>query len=144
MLVRIEPARSDDLAAIESLLERSQLPRAEIERHLGAAVVARDGTRIVACAAVEVYGPSGLLRSVAVDPDRRGQGLGIRVTDAALALARRRGVRYAYLLPETATEFFPRFGFRTIPRSEVAPAVLQTVEFTRACPASALVMVKEL
>ena len=144
MEVRIEPAVASDLVAIVALLERSQLPRAEVERHLGAAVVARDGAQVVGCAAVELFGPSGLLRSVAVDPDMRGQGLGVRLTDAALALARRRGVRYVYLLTETAAEFFPRFRFRTLPRTEVAPAVQQSIEFTRACPASALAMVKEL
>ena len=144
MEVRIELAHADDLAAIVSLLERSQLPRAEIERHLGAALVARDDARVVGCAAVELYGSVGLLRSVAVDPVRRGAGLGARLTDAALALARRRGVRYAYLLTESAAQFFPRFGFRTIARGDVAPAVQQSVEFTRACPESALAMVKEL
>ncbi len=144
MEVRIEPAHADDLPAIVSLLEHSKLPRAEIERHLGAAVVARDGARVVGSAAVEVYGPAGLLRSVAVAAERRGQGLGRRLTDAALELARRRGVRHLYLLTETAGEFFPRFGFRTIPRAAVAPAVQQSIEFTHACPASALAMVTEL
>jgi amino-acid N-acetyltransferase len=144
MEVRIEPAHADDLPAIESLLEDSGLPRAEIERHLGAAVVARAGPHLVGSAAVELYGPAGLLRSVAVASERRGQGLGRRLTDAALELARRRGVRHLYLLTETAGEFFPRFGFRTIPRTAVAPAVQQSIEFTRACPESALAMVTEL
>ncbi|MGH7538286.1 MAG: GNAT family N-acetyltransferase, partial [Gemmatimonadales bacterium] len=94
--------------------------------------------------AVELYGTTGLLRSVAVDATLRGQGIGVRLTDAALALARRRGVRYVYLLTETAARFFPRFGFRTIPRSEVAPAVRESVEFTGACSESAVAMVKEL
>jgi amino-acid N-acetyltransferase len=102
MEVRIEPARADDLPAIVSLLEHSGLPHAEIERHLGAAVVARDGTRLVGSAAVELYGPAGLLRSVAVAAEQRGQGLGRRLTNAALELARRRGVRHLYLLTETA------------------------------------------
>jgi amino-acid N-acetyltransferase len=144
MELRIEPAHPDDLPAIVSLLEHSGLPRAEIEQHLDAAVVVRDGTRLVGSAAVELYGAAGLLRSVAVAAEQRGQGLGRRLTNAALELARRRGVRHLYLLTETAAEFFPRFGFRTIPRTAVAPTVQQSIEFTRACSASALAMVTEL
>ncbi len=142
--VLIDSACPDDLPAIVSLLERGGLPRAGIERHVGTAVVARDGTQVVGCAAVELYGTAGLLRSVAIDPDARGQGLGLRLTDAALALARTRGARTVYLLTETATEFFPRFGFRPIPRDQVAPAVRQSVEFRGACPDTAQAMMAEL
>ncbi len=146
MPLTIEPARPGDLDAILALLARSRLPVAGIEQHLAAAVVARDGAgaRVVGCAAVELYEADGLLRSVAVDPDRRGQGLGVRLTDAALALARTRGVHSVYLLTETAADFFPRFGFRRIPRDAVSPAVRGSVEFTTACPDTALAMVTEL
>ena len=53
-------------------------------------------------------------------------------------------MRTVYLLTETAAEFFPRFGFRPIARDTVDPAVRASVEFTSACPDTALVMVKEL
>jgi len=65
-------------------------------------------------------------------------------TAAALDLARRRGVRTVYLLTETAAQFFPKFGFRSIPRSEVDKAVLSSTEFTTACPQTALVMARAL
>lgn len=106
--------------------------------------MAREGARVTGCAAVERYGTAGLLRSVAVDQERRGAGLGIRLTTAALELARARGVRTLYLLTETAAGFFPRFGFQPIARADVAPAVRASVEFTSACPDTALAMVKEL
>jgi amino-acid N-acetyltransferase len=77
---------------------------------------------------------------VAVAPEHRGTGLGIRLTKAALDLAASRRVPAVYLLTETAGGFFPRFGFRPIPRSAVPAGVLGSVEFTSACPASALVM----
>jgi amino-acid N-acetyltransferase len=140
----IEAARSGDLPAILSLLERGGLPAAGLDQHLEAAVVAREGTRVLGCAAVEQYGDAGLLRSVAVDPSSRGLGLGIRLTEAALTLARSRGVRTVYLLTETAARFFPRFGFRPISREEVAPAVRRSVEFTEVCAVTAQAMVAEL
>ena len=144
MSMTIEPAQSGDLPAILSLLERGGLPAAGLDQHLEAAVVAREGTRVLGCAAIELYGQAGLLRSVAVDPAARGLGLGIRLTEAALALARGRGVRTVYLLTETAAQFFPRFGFRPIPREQVAPAVRRSVEFTEACAVTAQAMVAEL
>ena len=144
MDVPIESARSDDLPAILSLLDTHQLPHAAIDQHLDDTLVARDGGRLVGCAAVERYDAAGLLRSVAVAEERRGSGLGIRLTTAALAHARARGIHTVYLLTETAADFFPRFGFRPVARTAVAPAVQQSVEFTSACSKTALVMVKEL
>jgi amino-acid N-acetyltransferase len=133
-----------ELPKLVRLLERSRLPTDGIAQHLASTLVARDGRRLVGSAAVESYGRVGLLRSVAVDEALRGLGLGVRLTEAALALARARHLDRVYLLTETAGEFFPRFGFRPISRAEVDPAALQSVEFTTACPTSALVMTLEL
>ncbi|HMA44007.1 MAG TPA: arsenic resistance N-acetyltransferase ArsN2 [Gemmatimonadales bacterium] len=144
MTISIEAARQEDLAAILALLDQHRLPHAGIERHLADAVVARDGASLAGCAAVERYGAAGLLRSVAVDGPRRGTGLGGRLTAAALAHARAQGVRTVYLLTDTAAGFFPRFGFRPIPREAVAPAVRASPEFTGACPDTAMAMVKDL
>src|SRR6266567_3236122 len=49
-----------------------------------------------------------------------------------------------YLLTETAGQFFPKFGFTAITRAQVESAVLESPEFTTACPKSAMVMVKQL
>jgi amino-acid N-acetyltransferase len=140
----ISLATPPDLPAVFDLLDRSRLPRAGLAEHVGSTLVARDQVGIVGTAALEVYGDCALLRSVAVAPERRGQGMGHAVTTAALDLARRRGLRAIYLLTETAADFFPKYGFRPVPRSAVAPAVLASTEFTTACPDSALAMVRTL
>jgi amino-acid N-acetyltransferase len=137
-------ARTDDLPAILKLLEQSGLPCDGLAEHFGLALVAREGDRVVGSAAVERYGDAGLLRSVAVDPAHRGQGLGARLVGAALEHARQHGLQSVYLLTTTAPDYFPRFGFRPIARDDVAPAVQESVEFTSACPASALVMRADL
>ena len=49
-----------------------------------------------------------------------------------------------YLLTETASGFFPRFGFHPTHRAAVDLAVQQSVEFTSACPASMHVFVATL
>ena len=86
--VTIESAKSEDLPAILALLERSGLPLAGYADHLATALVGRQEQRIVASAALEVYGPAVLLRSVAVDASQRGHGLGKRIVLAAVALSR--------------------------------------------------------
>ena len=138
--MNIHAASSTDLSEILALLKRSDLPVAGIERHVATTLVARNSGRLVGCAAVEVYGPTGLLRSVAVAQDQRGAGLGQRLTETALELARRQGVRDIYLLTTTAGKFFPRFGFVPIPRDQLDAALDQSEELRGACPASALAM----
>jgi len=140
----ITPAASADLPAIVDLLAASKLPRASIEDHVASTLVARHNAAVVGTAALELYGDAALLRSVAVATPLRGRGLGVALTAAALDLARRRGVRTVYLPTETAAGFFPKFGFTAITRAQVEPVVLKSLEFTTACPQSALVMVKQL
>lgn len=140
----IGPARPGDYAGIEALLREHRLPEAGLRSHLETTLVARDAGRIVGCAALELYGRSALLRSVAVNGPRRGSGLGRALTHAALELARARGVETVYLLTETAASFFARLGFREISRDTVAPAVRQSVEFVSACPATASCMALDL
>jgi amino-acid N-acetyltransferase len=144
MAVIIDSARASDLPAVLSLLERAGLPQDGLSVHLATTLVARQASSIVGSAALELYGNAALLRSVAVDQHLRGQGLGQQLTRAALDLARQHGVGTVYLLTETATNFFPRFGFQPIARADVAPAVQQSVEFTSACPASAAVLALDL
>jgi len=140
----ITPASPADLPAILGLLAASKLPRAGIEDHVASTLVARADSNVVGSAALELYGSAALLRSVAVATRLRGRGLGAALTVAALDLARRSGVRTVYLLTETAGRFFPKFGFAAITRAQVDPVVLESPEFTTACPKSALVMVKQL
>lgn len=140
----IRAARADELSDIEDLLRRVRLPVEGIDRLAGLVTVADAAGQVVGSAALEPYDPAGLLRSVAVDPAFQGQGLGVRLTDATLSLARERQIERVYLLTETASAFFPRFGFRVIPRSEVDPAVRQSEEFARLCPDSAVAMVLDL
>ncbi len=140
----IAPARREELPQILELLDETGLPQDGLESHLSTTLVARLEGRVVGSAALELYGPAALLRSVVVRRNLRGAGLGGRLTEAALELSRNLAVAQAYLLTETADHFFPRFGFRPIPRSEVPLGVRSSVEFTAACPTSARAMVLDL
>ena len=140
----IEPATERDLPQIRALLERLQLPLAGVDERLATMLVVRAGGEVVGTAALELYADGALLRSVAVDPREQGKQLGHRLTDAALELATANGADTVFLLTTTAERFFPKFGFEQIDREQVPPSVRQSVEFQSACPASAIVMRKQL
>lgn len=138
--ITIEPAGEATLPALLSLLAASGLPPEGLSEHLPTALIARDNDQVIGSAALELYGSSALLRSVAVAPAYQGQGLGQQLTRAAIDLAQRRGVTHLYLLTETAGAFFPKFGFSPIDRADVPAQVKSSLEFTTLCPDSALVM----
>jgi amino-acid N-acetyltransferase len=142
--LQIERARATDGDEVLQLLRETGLPLDGLLEHLATTLVARQGNRIVGSAAVEVYPDGALLRSVAVARELQGEGIGCRLTEAAIRLAQERGSPAIYLLTTTAEQFFPRFGFERIARSEVPRTVHTSVEFTSACPSSATVMRKPL
>jgi len=137
---RIEPASERDLPEVRALLEENRLPLEGVEDCLGGMRVARSEGRVVGLAALEIHGSDGLLRSVAVDRDGRGAGLGARLVADVKDLARSRGLRRLYLLTETAEGFFRRLGFAVLDRREAPEGIRESVEFASACPATAVLM----
>jgi amino-acid N-acetyltransferase len=140
----IQPAGPSDLPAIVALLRASDLPAVGLESTALSALVARQSGRLVGCAAIEIYGPAGLLRSVCVERSIRGSGLGRRLVEAAEAEAARRGVRELFLLTETASEWFPRLGYVEDVRDAAPDSVRSSPEFTDVCPESARLFHKRL
>jgi N-acetylglutamate synthase-like GNAT family acetyltransferase len=140
----IRAARPEDLDGVLGLLAECGLPTVGVAEWLSRYTVAESGGRIVGVAGLEVHGSDGVLRSVAVDPAHRGGGLGGRLVATAIAAARQAGLRRLYLLTETADAYFPRHGFQPIPRHRASDAVRESVEFSEACPDSAVAMVLEL
>ncbi len=132
-MATIERATADDLPSVEALLEAAGLPLDGLAAAFGSGVVAREQGAVVGCAAIERHGSAALVRSVAVAPAARGQGLGAALVAAVEALARDGGAREAYLLTQTAEGWFPRFGYVPIARAEAEPAIGQSVEFRVAC-----------
>ena len=142
MTTAIRVAAPGDYAGVVRLLEAAGLPTAGLQPSLPDFLVAEESGRIVGAIGLEVYGDCALLRSAVVDPGRRGAGLGVGLVESLLGRAETRGVHEIYLLTTTAEHFFSRFGFVTIPRGDVAPAVQASEEFRGACPDSAIAMRK--
>jgi amino-acid N-acetyltransferase len=140
----IEKARDGDAGAILRLLEEHHLPLDGLLDHFATIIVARQNGSIVGSAALELYPDGALMRSVAVSARVQGTGLGHRLTNAAIQMAREAGSPAIYLLTTTADRYFPKFGFERIERTSVPATVQASVEFTSACPSTATVMRKSL
>jgi amino-acid N-acetyltransferase len=138
--ITFRTATADDWTQISRLLQDNDLPLDGAETHLSGFVLAHQGQMLAGCAALERYGKSALLRSVATSQSFRGIGLGQALVRHVLELARIEGIRDVVLLTTTADEFFPRFGFDKINREAAPEAVKVSVEFQGACPDSAITM----
>ena len=147
----LRSAAPADLPAVERLLAATDLPAAGVADLFATRaddfVVADDPTapgELAAVAGLEVCCETALLRSVAVRPAWRAQGLGEALVRRVVCRAEERGVRALYLLTMTAEHYFPRFGFGRVERGAVPAEIAATLEFRSACPASAVAMARDL
>jgi amino-acid N-acetyltransferase len=139
-MIKIERARPGDREPIEALIRASALPLDGLEAALPFAVLARDGDRMIGVAALEPYGHVGLMRSVAVVTEFRGQGAGHALVEATERLAEELGIDELYLLTETAEGWFARQGYERVDRLLMPEALTTSAEFRGACPETAVAM----
>jgi amino-acid N-acetyltransferase len=103
-----------------------------------------EGDELGGVVGIELHGPAGLLRSLAVAEGSRGRGFGKRLVAEIEAHAKSEGVREIYLLTTTAAPLFSTLGYSVVAR-ELAPASIRaTGEFSSLCPASATFMRKSI
>ncbi|MBK6424116.1 MAG: GNAT family N-acetyltransferase [Gemmatimonadetes bacterium] len=139
--VNITPLGADELPEVSALLVANGLPVADLSPAIHFLGV-RDDRGLEGIVGLERHGTDGLLRSLAVRPDRRGSGLGSALVLEVERLARSEGLASLYLLTTTAEPFFAHRGYAPIPRDAVAPAIRASSEFASVCPTSASVMHK--
>lgn len=142
--VELRAADAGDFPAVLALLGKARLPTAGVEEQHSHYIVAESEGKLIGVVGLEVYGDSALLRSAAVEQDWQGSGVGRVLVERALDVARERGLYDVFLLTTTAERYFPRFGFACVSRDSVAKGVQSSIEFQKACPASATVMRKSL
>jgi len=140
----LREADDGSIAYVERLLQRVDLPTADVRSDPGTFYVGRHGGARVGVGGLERYGSNALLRSVAVEPSVRGRGFGTALCDRLEQKARSGDVETLCLLTTTASEFFAGNGYVEVER-EVAPAAIrETGEFAELCPNSATCMEKSL
>lgn len=140
----LRSATTADAAGIRRLLEHSGLPTSDLATAQPEFVIADSSGQIAGIGALQRFGPVALLRSIAVEPQRQGSGVGRLIVAELEQRARAAGVGELILLTLTARSFFERLGYRAKPRDQVSSSVLTSAEFRTLCPASAACMAKTL
>ncbi|MGA7915194.1 MAG: GNAT family N-acetyltransferase [Candidatus Acidiferrales bacterium] len=131
-------ARIADAGAIHQLVahyaEEGLLlprPKEEIRQNISHFLVQEEKRRVVGCLSLENYGADlAEIRSVAVDAERRNEGLGARLIEFALLEARRRGIARVFAVTD-APQFFERQGFVAASRYALTEKIERDC---RACP----------
>lgn len=138
--MRFRRAVEDDLAEISVLLAEADLPSLETGQPLSNLVVALDDSQVVACVDLEIYGRSGLVRSMVVAADRRTNGIGRELFRSLLARAYELGLKELFLLAADAEGFFTKLGFAAVPRERAPGQIRDSKEVQGFYPETATLM----
>jgi amino-acid N-acetyltransferase len=132
MRVEIRRARTADIKAIRRLIDtyttdRRLLSKATVTLYESVQEfwVATDDDTVVGCGALHVmWEDLAEIRTVAVDPEHRGQKIGHRIVSELLDVARSLGVARVFCLT-FETRFFGSFGFTEIDGAPVPHSVYE-------------------
>src|SRR5215469_4254765 len=136
----LRTATGADTQVIRDLLARNGLPTSDLSAARPEFVVASSAGQVIGVGALERFGRVALLRSIAVETQRRGFGTGHLIVEELERRARAAAVNQLILLTLTARDFFERLGYRVQGREQVPAPVLDSAEFRSLCPASAICM----
>ncbi|MEJ6573873.1 MAG: amino-acid N-acetyltransferase [Actinomycetes bacterium] len=126
----IRPARTADIKGIRAIIDEYAAGRRLLTKEtvtlyesVQEFTVAEISEKIVGCGAVHVlWEDLAEVRSVAVDQNIRGQGIGHGILEALIKRAAELGVKRIFCLT-FETEFFGRHGFKEIQGTPVSPDV---------------------
>lgn len=138
--IQYQQAQASEKEAIQDLLMACELPGEDIGEHLTHFILAKDGKTLIGTIGLEVYDDIALLRSLAVNPNYRGKGIGQALYARIMDYAQSHTIREIYLLTLTAEEFFAKRGFEIANRQDLPPAIKATKEFRGLCPDTAVSM----
>ena len=138
-------ANARDRPALVALLQQVGLLTDDLPDELSTFLLAFDDNEALAGAAgLDLVDDFGLLRSVAVAPDHRGQYLGHTLVEGVQEAALAHNFLDIYLLTTTAASFFEQLGYECIGREAVPEPITQTRQYRDLCPDSAIVMYRKL
>jgi N-acetylglutamate synthase-like GNAT family acetyltransferase len=141
--VEFRPATPADADALRTFLSAAGLPE-DVDPSRQEFLLATQGDAIVGSAALEVRRGDALLRSLAVAPALRGQGLGDALLERMIAHARAIHVDTVWLLVESAQPWFEKRGFAAVDRAAAPPALASSSQFRSAACAAARLLRRSL
>lgn len=140
----IRSAANEDRQSIITLLKEEKLPVEDLPASLANFLVASENDKIIGVIGLEKYRSLALLRSMAVSMDYRNNNVASQLVEQLETFAKSSGIKWMYLLTETAEQYFERQAYQKVSR-EIAPKEIQaSSEFSHVCPESAILMRKGL
>jgi N-acetylglutamate synthase-like GNAT family acetyltransferase len=143
MTVEARPIPATDKRLLERLAAAG-LPTSDLGEPGQVFFAFGNAARAIGCGGFLVAGEHALLRSIVVDADLRGTGVGSQILRRLTDLARLHGAREAWLLTTDAATFFARHGFETVDRANAPAVISATPQFAGVCPGGATLMMREL
>jgi amino-acid N-acetyltransferase len=141
LLIRAHPPK----AVAVALLQAAKLPTEDLrEEMLPHFFYAGSDGAPRGLVGLELLGDEALLRSLVVDEQARGAGLGTSLVEHAERHAAAQGVKSLYLLTTTAEPFFKLLDYARIDRDAAPSSIKRTTEFASLCPQSSAFMLKLL
>jgi len=141
----LRQATSDDWPVVRQLLGECGLPVSDLAAdRLDGFLVAEDSNALVGLIGLEVFGRTGLLRSLVVAGNVRSSGLGGKLVGALESAAQVAGITQLWLLTVDAERFFERQGFSIVDRESAPEQIRRTEEFSGLCPDDAFLMMKKI
>ena len=129
--VALRSASNEDVPAIKALLEAHRLPANELEDWLEHFVVAERDGGLIGCGGLEVYADdsAGLVRSMAVDGDLHGTGVGGQILEWVEAHGSELGLRRLFLFTVAAGPFYERFGYELVGLDAFPPSAQRSWQY---------------
>ena len=136
--MKIISAKKDHFPEIKKLLDDHELPVSDLNvEEVKLLVAVKEGT-ITGCIGLELYGNDGLLRSLAVKPGCKNQGIAGQLLSNLYQYARSKGIKTLHLLTTTADQYFLKKGFEIGERESAPEQIKKTTEFSSICPSTAV------
>lgn len=144
-MVAIRKGRKEDFESIISLLILCDLIHEDVgESFCQHTLVAENANGVIGVLGLEHEGHIGLIRSLAVHPDHRGEGIALALCTQMEEVAKAESLVRLYLLTTTAQSYFSELGYHELDK-ELAPLPIKnSSQFSTLCPDSAILMEKSL
>ncbi len=116
MTVNIRNASTSDIPYINSILSQYILETELVEENIDQFIVAENGGKVVGCACLDICAGLMELRSIAVLPGWKNNGIGCRLFKTLEQRAK--GMTDRIYVRTTARSFFVKMGFRALDYSQ--------------------------
>ena len=140
MIINAISTDSPRYAQAVALIEQAGLPSEDLGNANVLLFGVIESNLLTGVIGLEALDNVGLMRSLVVEPGFRGQAFAQRLCEAVFRHAADRSMDALYLLTTDAADYFRRFDFEEIPRTEVPDCVRNSAQFSALCPAEAVVM----